>query len=120
MKKNILMLLVLGSVFSFGCASCEKKPTEPKVMADYTAALEKNMSCKVDADCVSVPKGCCLCSGRAAVNKKHADKLDSLWIEVCSDNPCTLQMCYVEIDPACVDGKCVGPLKVEQGLPVAM
>ena len=73
--------------------------------------LEQSKACETDADCVAVSKGCCLCDGQEAVNKKFQNKLDKQREKACGVGPCTLQMCYTDIDVACVNHVCTGTLK---------
>ena len=113
MKIQLGVLLAAGMFFA-GCASAnvaKDAPINPK-SKNYTEALESaSTSCKVDADCTSVKKGCCLCNGYAPVNKEAAAALQPLWEKECSAAACTLQMCYVEINTSCQNGVCVGTPK---------
>ena len=82
---------------------------------NYAEAVQSaTTSCKVDADCTSVKKGCCLCNGYAPVNKDAAAALKPLWEKECAAAACTLQMCYVEINTSCQNGTCVGTPKPMQ------
>lgn len=111
---NIKLAGFLGSVLLLaGCAATEQgyQPINPKAK-NYAEALQSAAtSCKVDADCASVKKGCCLCNGYAPVNKDAAAALQPLWEKECSMAACTLQMCYVEINTSCQQGVCVGTPK---------
>lgn len=110
MKKSIVLL---GSVlFVCACAGASKKVTENISPAQYTQLVEKaDKSCRTDADCAAVKKGCCLCQGYESVNKSAAADLQNQWNAACAAAPCTLQMCYVEIDPVCKNNVCTGTLK---------
>ena len=108
-----LMGLLCAAALVAGCASAAVKdgPINPEAK-NYAEALQSAAtSCKVDADCTSVKKGCCLCNGYAPVNKDAAAALKPLWEKECSMAACTLQMCYVEINTSCQNGVCVGTPK---------
>lgn len=89
------------------------------MVQSYQQGLTKRTSCKVDMDCVAVEKGCCLCDGKFAVNKRYAAKLEKQRLNACGVGPCTMQMCYTDIDVACVSGACVGTLKSMDAFAVA-
>ncbi len=113
MKTNVCVLLLAGVLFA-GCASNAPVKNavvnpEAKTYAEAVASAAK--TCKVDADCTSVKKGCCLCNGYAPVNKEAAAALKPMWEKECAMAACTLQMCYVEINTSCQDGVCVGTPK---------
>lgn len=113
MKSNILFLFFAGVLLT-GCASTGTIPAGPinSKAKNYTEALQSAAkACKVDADCTSVKKGCCLCNGYEAVNKEAAAALKPMWEKECAMAACTLQMCYVEINTACQEGVCVGTPK---------
>ncbi len=111
MKKVFLILAAAGLLGA--CASAAK----PQVMVNgapssYTQELAKaDKSCQTDADCVAVKKGCCMCQGYESVNKAAAQKLQQQWEKECAMAACTLQMCYVEIDPVCQNNVCTGTPK---------
>lgn len=113
MKINLGVLVLAGMLF-VGCASnttVKNAVVNPKAK-NYAEALESAAkTCKVDADCTSVKKGCCLCNGYAPVNKEAAAALKPMWEKECSMAACTLQMCYVEINTSCQEGVCVGTPK---------
>ncbi len=113
MKLNLIGILGVGVLLA-GCAATApvaQSPINPKAK-NYTEAVESAaVSCKVDADCTSVKKGCCLCNGYAPVNKEAAAALKPLWEKECAMAACTLQMCYVEINTSCQEGVCVGTPK---------
>lgn len=112
---NIKLLGLLCAVVLFaGCG----KTVESKYMPinanakNYAEALKSaDKACKVDADCTSVKKGCCMCHGNEAVNKDAANALKPVWEKECAMAACTLQMCYVEINTSCQKGTCVGTPK---------
>ena len=103
----------LGIIFLAGCATADNSYSPVDVKAkNYEQALQSaDKSCKVDADCTAVNKGCCLCHGKEAVNKDAAAALENFWMKDCGQAACTLQMCYVEINTSCQQGKCVGTPK---------
>ncbi len=111
MKK--VFFLVMGAGLMVACASSTPKPVGINAMPDaVTKAIAKaDKSCKTDADCVAVKKGCCPCAGYAAVNTKAADKVNKVWEEECKIAPCTREMCYVEITPKCEQSICIGEPK---------
>lgn len=121
MKKNILVLAVLlGGVALVGCTPKGAiRVKDANLVKAYGQQLEKSKACKVDADCVAVDKGCCLCDGKTAVNKKFENSLSTQRAEACGIGPCTLQMCYTDIDVSCVNGACAGTPKPMQGFAVA-
>ena len=108
MKKLSLFVVVCAfAAVACGCASSTAVRTrDADLVAKYQQTLEQSKACETDADCVAVSKGCCLCDGQEAVNKKFQNKLDA-----CGVGPCTLQMCYTDIDVACVNHVCTGTLK---------
>ena len=110
MMKKILILPVL-MLSLVGCASYNLQMQNPQKLSDYQVSLQKYKSCKVDADCVAISKGCCPCDGQEAVNKKYAEKLNQHRLRACGVGPCTLQMCYTDIDVACVNKVCTGTPK---------
>lgn len=113
MKIKLMGLLAAAVLFA-GCGktvAVKDAPINPQAK-NYAEALQSAAtSCKVDADCTSVKKGCCLCNGYAPVNKEAAAALQPLWEKECSMAACTLQMCYVEINTSCQNGVCVGTPK---------
>lgn len=111
---NIKLLGLLGvALFVAGCAATEQAASPINVKAKtYAEALQSaDKSCRVDEDCTSVNKGCCLCHGKEAVNKAAAKALQSRWNKECADGVCTLEMCYVELNTSCQNGTCVGTPK---------
>lgn len=113
MKKTmILCFLCVCSIAAVGCASGTKvQLKDNNLVAAYQKTLEKSKACVTDADCVAVSKGCCLCDGQEAVNKKYEAKLAVQREKACGVGPCTLQMCYTDIDVSCVNKVCTGKLK---------
>ena len=79
MKK--VFFLVMGAGLMVACASSTPKPVGINATPDaVTKAIAKaDKSCKTDADCVAVKKGCCPCAGYAAVNTKAADKVNKVY-----------------------------------------
>lgn len=111
---NIKLLGLLGAAVLFaGCTKTAEVKTPVNMKAkNYAEALQSaDKSCKVDEDCTSVNKGCCLCHGNEAVNKDAAAALKPIWEKECALAACTLQMCYVEINTSCQQGACVGTPK---------
>lgn len=113
MKKLSLFIVVCAfAAVACGCASSTAVRTrDADLVAKYQQTLEQSKACETDADCVAVSKGCCLCDGQEAVNKKFQNKLDKQREKACGVGPCTLQMCYTDIDVACVNHVCTGTLK---------
>lgn len=111
MKKVFFLTLLSTYAVLCGCASTVIHTKDPDLVAKYQQALENSKACKTDADCVAIAKGCCLCDGQEAVNKKFQADLDEQREKACGIGPCTLQMCYTDIDVACVNNVCTGTLK---------
>ncbi len=112
MKKITVFTLLCAFVgLSCGCASTAIHTKDAELVAKYQQALLESKACETDADCVAIAKGCCLCDGQDAVNKKFQNKLDEQREDACGVGPCTLQMCYTDIDVACVNNICTGTLK---------
>lgn len=84
---------------------------DPDLLQKYVQTVEASRSCKTHQDCVQIDKGCCLCDGKQAVHKKHVEKLDKQREEACGIGPCTMQMCYTDLNVKCEKNKCVGVLK---------
>lgn len=109
--KKVMLLLVAG-LFVCACASKPKMAGVNAVPPSYAKLVAKaDKSCKTDADCVAVKKGCCPCAGYAAVNTKAAEKVNKVWAQECKIAPCTREMCYVEITPKCEQNICIGEPK---------
>lgn len=109
--KRVMLLLVAG-LFVCACASKPQMAGVNTVPASYAKLVaEADKSCQTDADCVAVKKGCCLCQGYESVNKEAAAKLQAKWENECAVAACTLQMCYVEINPVCKNNVCTGTPK---------
>lgn len=108
MKRDLIFIsMILGCmIIAGGCASSGEKKAEE--LASLTLDNEEIYKCSSDSDCVSVLKDCCLCDGKVAINKKYAKAFNQSKGERCAFVPCTLQMCYVDITPKCVEGKCTG------------
>ena len=112
MKK--IFLLVSALAVLAGCAATN--PGINTVPAKLTAAIKKaDKSCQVDADCVAVQKGCCMCAGYEAVNKNAAAKVESVFEKQCASGACTREMCYVQIEPTCEKNVCTGKLILPKG-----
>lgn len=111
---NVKLLSFLCTAVLFvGCAKTAevKSPVNLKAK-NYAEALKSaDKTCKIDADCTAVNKGCCMCAGKEAVNKESAAALQGFWMKECERAACTLQMCYVDIDTSCQNGICVGTPK---------
>lgn len=110
MKRNLVFISVLLGcmVIGVGCVSSGEKKAEK--LAGLTLDNEEIYKCSSDSDCVSVLRDCCLCDGKVAINKKYAKAFNQSKSERCAFVPCTLQMCYVDITPKCVESKCGGDL----------
>lgn len=112
MRKTIIFTVLCAfCAIAFGCASTAIHTKDPDLVAKYQQKLLESKACQTDADCVAVSKGCCLCDGQEAVNKQFQMDLDKQREKACGVGPCTLQMCYTDIDVACVDNICTGTLK---------
>lgn len=111
---NLKLLTFLGAAVLLAACSQTvevKAPVELKAK-NYKEALQSaDKSCKVDADCTSVNKACCMCAGREAVNKDAAAALQPFFVKECARAACTMQMCYVDIETSCQNGTCVGTPK---------
>lgn len=103
--KKILTLALFAAVFVACSCPCKAKKDNVANMA------EAKQVCKVDSDCTAVYKGCCMCDGMKAVNKTYAEEWNNKLMQDCSATPCTLEMCYVDIDTKCNAGVCEGALK---------
>lgn len=112
MDSKLLGLMCAALVFA-GCAKTVEVKTSVNLKSkNYMEALQSaDKSCKVDEDCTSVNKGCCLCAGKEAVNKEAAALLRGFWMKECERAACTLQMCYVDIETSCKNGTCTGTPK---------
>ena len=108
--KKMIVLALLG-ILAMGCASYKVQMQNPEKVSQYQQSLDKYKACKTDADCTAVSKGCCPCDGQESVNKKYADKLNKTRLNACGVGPCTLQMCYTDIDVAGVNKICTGTPK---------
>ena len=127
MKTKLFLAAVLCLGVFAGCSSSDKKEAAQPAKAEavkkssgyreaYALAIEENRACKQDSDCASVPAGCCLCDGNAAVSQSSVEGLNALRAQLCSKAICTLQMCYMDIDVSCKNKKCTGKLKENQGM----
>ena len=112
MKKTVIFSVLCAFCAAVsGCASTVIHTKDPDLVAKYQQKLLEIKACQTDADCVAISKGCCLCDGQDAVNKQFQMELDKQREKACGVGPCTLQMCYTDIDVACVDNICTGTLK---------
>ncbi len=112
--KNNLIVMLFAAVLFVGCTKTvpvKDMPINANAKNYAEAVQSAATSCKVDADCTSVKRGCCLCNGYAPVNKEAAAALQPMWEKECAMAACTLQMCYVEINTSCQNGVCVGTPK---------
>ncbi|MDR0953660.1 MAG: hypothetical protein LBM71_05770 [Elusimicrobiota bacterium] len=140
MKIRFIISVIFAAFFIYGCydnpnkkvvttpdaayanittdaqSAVETITTSKDYKDDYKKLLENNTACNIDEDCISVPKGCCLCDGRAAVRRSVKKELGELQIKACYRAICTMQMCYMDINVACRDKKCVGALIPNQGI----
>lgn len=112
MNIKLLALLCVPALF-VGCAKTAEVKTPVNLKAkNYMEALQSaDKSCKIDADCTSVNRACCMCAGKEAVNKEAAAALQPFFVKECARAACTLQMCYVDIETSCQNGTCVGTPK---------
>ncbi len=108
---KILILSLFAAVFAAGCCPCKAKK------ADAVKPVEAKYACKVDGDCTAAYKGCCMCEGMEAVSKTYAAEREAKRMKDCAMTPCTLQMCYVDIDTKCNAGVCEGTLREPQAIP---
>ena len=106
--KKVLFLAVCGAVL----AACSSAPKSVEINATpkaLTKAIVKaDKACTVDADCVAVQKGCCLCDGLQAVSQKGAETVKAAFEKACYHAPCTREMCRVDVTPKCVNNVCTG------------
>lgn len=107
MKKHVFLTL-FAALLGAGCMSGELKLADPVAVKAYQLQLQESKACTADADCVAVSKGCCECDGQEAVNKKYAGDLSAQREKACGVGPCTLQMCYEDIQVSCENQVCVG------------
>lgn len=112
----ILVVLCLCAVLATGCAGKVKMDDKNMVQQYSAAVIAAGKSCKTDADCVAVNKGCCPCDGQEAVNVKAVEKLQAQREDACGVVPCTLQMCYTDIEVSCVKKVCTGTPKTYPGI----
>ena len=106
------MIGLAGCIFLLaGCGSYDVQLKDANLVAAYQQKLSESKACTVDADCVAVAKGCCECDGQEAVNKKYEVSLSKQREKACGVGPCTLQMCYTDIEVACVNKVCTGTPK---------
>ncbi len=106
--KKIIIFAILG----LGLAGCAPVALDDaQLVKNYQKLLTQSQSCAKDSDCVAVSKGCCPCDGQVAVNKKYASNLAKRRHEACGVVPCTLQMCYEEINVSCQNKVCTGAPK---------
>lgn len=118
-KKTMILAVLCALGVLAGCASGNKvQLKDADLVAQYQKDLLKSKACVTDADCAAVSKGCCLCDGQEAVNKKYEAKLAKQREKACGVGPCTLQMCYTDIDVACVNKVCTGTLKPMRGFAI--
>lgn len=111
-KVSFFAVMCAFAAIACGCASSRAVPTMDRdLVAKYQQKLLESQACETDADCIAVSKGCCPCDGQEAVNKKFQKKLAKQREKACGVGPCTLQMCYTDIDVACVNKVCTGTLK---------
>lgn len=104
--------LVFAAALLAACSATPKRAEINAVPAALTKVIaQADRSCKTDADCVAVKKGCCECAGYEAVNVKAAEKVQKVWNKECQMAPCTREMCYVQITPKCENNVCTGELK---------
>lgn len=94
-----------------GCASHKLQLKDADLVAAYQQKLSESKACAADADCIAVAKGCCECDGQEAVNKKYEASLSKQREKACGVGPCTLQMCYTDIEVSCVKNVCTGTPK---------
>ena len=106
--KKVFLLMACAAVLA-ACSSAPKQMGINAVPEKMTTAITKaDRFCSVNTDCVAVQKGCCECAGYEAVNVKSAEKIKKIWQNECQYAPCTREMCYVQIEPECQQGICVG------------
>ncbi len=106
--KRIALMICCMAILS-ACSSASKSVginAKPKALTK--AVLKADKSCTVDADCVAVYKGCCMCDGLRAVSRKGAEKVKAVFQQSCAKAPCTREMCRVNIEPKCINNVCTG------------
>lgn len=94
-----------------GCAWHQLQLKDADLVVAYQQKLTESKACETDVDCVAVAGGCCECDGQEAVNKKYKPALSKQREKACGVGPCTLQMCYTDIEVSCVNKVCVGTPK---------
>lgn len=106
--KKVLFLTVCAAVLA-ACSAAPKSVGINAVPKALTKAIKKaDKACTVDADCVAVQKGCCMCDGYQAVSKSGAEQVKAAFETACAAGACTREMCYVQIEPKCVNNVCMG------------
>lgn len=110
--KNSYFFIFAVAVLLTACSSAPKSVGINAIPSKVTKAItQADRTCKTDADCAAVKKGCCECAGYEAVNVNAAEKVQKVWNKECQMAPCTREMCYVQINPSCEENVCVGKLK---------
>lgn len=104
--KRALFLVLCGAVLAAACVPSSVVNAKPKALTK--AILKADKTCTVDADCVAVQKGCCMCDGMQAVSQQGAQSVKAAFEKACATAPCTREMCYVDITPHCVNNVCTG------------
>lgn len=106
--KKVLFVTVCAAVLA-ACSSAPKSVGINAVPNTLTKTISKaDKVCVQDADCVAVQKGCCMCDGYQAVSKAGAEKVQAVFDKACAMAPCTREMCYVQIEPKCINNVCTG------------
>lgn len=106
--KKLLLLTFCAAVLS-ACAASPKNGginSVPKALTKAIANADK--TCTADADCVAVQKGCCMCDGYQSVSKAGAAQVKTAFEKACATGACTREMCYVQVEPKCVNNVCTG------------
>lgn len=103
--KKVLFLALCAAALS-ACVPTSVVNAKPKALTK--AILKADKACTVDADCVAVQKGCCMCDGMQAVSQQGAETVKTAFEKACATVPCTREMCRVDIAPKCVNNVCTG------------
>lgn len=107
-KKGILVIFIFAALSGAGCMSSDLELADPAAVRVYQQQLQESKACTADSDCVAVAKGCCECDGQEAVHKKYTRDLSVQREKACGVGPCTLQLCYEDIEVSCVRQVCTG------------
>ncbi|WP_424245432.1 hypothetical protein Dip510_000378 [Elusimicrobium posterum] len=113
LKITMLFAVLFSAAFVAACASSNAFQRSPLERYRYEVGNAKK--CNVDADCMIVPAGCCVCDGVDAINKSFVSKVKAVRTENCSMAKCNRMMCVYESIPVCYNNKCMAePVELAQ------